>query len=87
MLRPCFLFLSTIVIASSLNPLQANELPTERAQPNIILIMADDIAYDNIVATAAPISKRPALMNLPKPASNLTSATPNLFVLRVVSKS
>ncbi len=66
MLRLWMLFLSAIVTASSLTPLQAKEPPNKRAQPNIILIMADDIAYDNIGCYGSTHFKTPCLDELAK---------------------
>ncbi|MDA7902537.1 sulfatase-like hydrolase/transferase [Mariniblastus sp.] len=64
--RLWLVLLSTTVIAFSLSQLQADDLSTQRVQPNIILIMADDIAYDNIGCYGSTHFKTPCLDELAK---------------------
>ncbi|MDB4652564.1 sulfatase-like hydrolase/transferase, partial [bacterium] len=64
--RLWLVLLSTTVITFSLSQLQADDLSTQRVQPNIILIMADDIAYDNIGCYGSTHFKTPCLDELAK---------------------
>ncbi len=57
---------STVVVGSFLTQLQAEEQSAKSSQPNIILIMADDIAYDNLGCYGSEHFKTPCLDSLAK---------------------
>lgn len=57
---------STVVIGPFLTQLQAEEQSAKPSQPNIILIMADDIAYDNVGCYGSKHFKTPCLDSLAK---------------------
>ena len=57
---------STVVVGSFLTQLQAEEPSAKSSQLNIILIMADDIAYDNLGCYGSEHFKTPCLDSLAK---------------------